>query len=131
MDISSLIDSLHPLEIKVLTAFGSNPSGAVLTTEQLAGATSLEPSQLSMAVEWLLAKTLLTIDKETVTPIVSMTTVGEQYHARQSPIEAVLAAARSAAGTGQRLTIQELQSQEDLDQSDDIKAVGRLKKEVA
>jgi len=131
VDISSLIDSLHPLEIKVLTAFGSSHSGAALTTEQLAAATSLEPSQLSMAIEWLLAKSLLAIDKETVTPVASMTAVGERYHAKQSPIEEVLAAARSAAGTGQRLTIQNLQSQGGLDPSDVSKAVGRLKKEGA
>ncbi|HEV2173249.1 MAG TPA: hypothetical protein VGR71_06770, partial [Nitrospira sp.] len=86
MDISSLIDSLHPLEIKVLTAFGANPSGSVLNTEQLIAATALEPSQLSMAVEWLLAKSLLVIDKETVTPVVSLTSIGEQYYAKQSPI---------------------------------------------
>ena len=131
MDISSLIDSLHPLEIKVLTAFSTNPSGSVLDTEQLAAATSLEPSQLSMAIEWLLAKSLLTIDKETVTPVVSLTPVGEQYHERQSPIEEVLSAAKLAAGTGQRLTIQDLQSKEGVDPSDVSKAVGRLKKEGA
>ena len=47
----SLIDSLHPLEIKVLTAFGTNPSGLVLDTDQLAKATNLEASQLSMAIQ--------------------------------------------------------------------------------
>jgi len=129
VDISSLIDSLHPLEMKVLTAFGSKSSEATLQNEQLAAATALEPSQLSMAVEWLLAKSLLSIDKETVTPIVSLTNVGEQYYATQSPIERVLAAARAVASTGQRLTIQDLQSKEGLDPSDVSKAVGRLKKE--
>ena len=129
VDISSLIDSLHPLEIKVLTAFEANPSGAILETEQLASATGLEPSQLSMAIEWLLAKSLLMVDKETVTPLVSLTPVGEQYHATQSPIEGVLAAARDAAGTGQRLTIQDLQANGGLDPSDVSKAVGKLKKE--
>ncbi|WP_455389014.1 phenylalanine--tRNA ligase subunit alpha [Petrachloros mirabilis] len=127
--MSSLIDSLHPLEIKVLTAFGAKPSGVTLETEQLAAATELEPAQLSMAVEWLLAKSLLSIDKETVTPIVSLTNVGELYWEQQSPVERVLAAAREAAGTGQRLTIQDLQSREGLDPSDVSKAVGRLKKE--
>src|SRR5262245_19677929 len=116
--ISSIIDSLHPLEIKVLTAFGTNASGSTLETDQLASTTSLEPSQLSMAIEWLLAKSLLVIDKETVTPVVSLTPVGEQYHATQSPIEEVLAAARDSAGSGQRLTIQDLQSREGLDPSD-------------
>lgn len=129
VDISSIIDSLHPLEIKVLTAFGTNASGSTLETDQLASATGLEPSQLSMAIEWLLAKSLLVIDKETVTPVVSLTPVGEQYYATQAPIEEVLAAARDAAGSGQRLTIQDLQSREGLDPSDVSKAVGRLKKE--
>jgi len=129
VDISSIIDSLHPLEIKVLTAFGTNASGSTLETDQLASATGLEPSQLSMAIEWLLAKSLLVIDKETVTPVVSLTPIGEQYYATQAPIEEVLAAARDAAGSGQRLTIQDLQSREGLDPSDVSKAVGRLKKE--
>jgi phenylalanyl-tRNA synthetase alpha chain len=131
VDISSLIDSLHPLEIKVLTAFGAKPSGLVLDTDQLSKATNLEASQLSMAIEWLLAKSLLAVDKETVTPVVSLTAVGERYHGSQAPIEEVLAAAKSAAGTGGRLTIQDLQSQDGLDPSDVSKAVGRLKKEGA
>lgn len=131
MDISSLIDSLHPLEIKVLTAFGAQPGGARLTTEQLVAATALEPSQLSMAVEWLLAKRLLAIDAETVTPVVSLTPVGEAYFEKSSPIERVLAASREAASTGQRLTIPDLHTREQLDLSDVSKAVGRLKKEGA
>jgi phenylalanyl-tRNA synthetase alpha chain len=131
VDISSLIDTLHPLEVKVLTAFASKPSGAVLSTEQLAAVTSLEPSQVSMAIEWLLAKSLLTIDKETVTPVVSLTAVGHDYRTKQAPIEQILAAARHVAGTGQRLTIQDLHSQHHLDPSDVSKAVGRLKKEGA
>src|SRR5215467_12544703 len=91
VDISSIIDSLHPLEIKVLTAFGTNTSGSTLETDQLASSTGLESSQLSMAIEWLLAKSLLVIDKETVTPVVSLTPIGEQYYATQAPIEEVLA----------------------------------------
>lgn len=109
MDISSLIDSLHPLEVKVLSTFAANPS-AVLQTEQLTQSTGLEPSQLSMAVEWLLAKSLLTIDTETVTPNVSLTKIGELYFEKYSPIERVLSAARDAAKTGKRLTIQDIQS---------------------
>ena len=89
MDISSLIESLHPLEIKVLSTFGARPS-AILDTEQLAQSTELEPSQLSMAVEWLLAKSLLVVDTETSTPIVSLTKTGELYFEKYSPIERVL-----------------------------------------
>lgn len=129
MDISALIDSLHPLEIKVLTAFGAHPAGATLATEQLATATELEPSQLSMAIEWLLAKNLLAVDSETVTPVVSLTNIGETYFETSAPIERILAAAREVASTGKRLTIPDLHTKEGLDPSDVSKAVGRLKKE--
>lgn len=128
MDRSALIDGLHPLEIKTLTAFG--PDG-VLSTEQLAAATGLEPSQLSMAVEWLLAKQLLLVTSETVTPLASLTPLGETYFERYAPIERILSAARDASGTGKRLTIPDLHAKEGLDPSDVSKAVGRLKKEGA
>jgi phenylalanyl-tRNA synthetase alpha chain len=128
VDISSLIDSLHPLEVKVLLTFGVNPS-AVLQTERLAQSTGLEPSQLSMAVEWLLAKSLLEVDTETVTPVVSLTKIGELYFEKYSPIERVLSAARDAAKTGKRLTIQDIQSREGLEPAEVSGAIGRLKKE--
>ncbi|HEU4683923.1 MAG TPA: phenylalanine--tRNA ligase subunit alpha [Nitrospira sp.] len=130
MNITSLIDSLHPLEIKVLAAF-ANPGVEALDTEQLARATGLEPSQISMAVEWLLAKSLLTIQQEVVTPVVSLTKIGEQYFERYSPIERVLSIAREAAAAGKRLTIQDIQAQEDLAASDVSGAIGCLKKEGA
>jgi phenylalanyl-tRNA synthetase alpha chain len=126
---SAVIDSLHPLESKVLTTFGASQPGTVLESEQLAVAAELEPSQLSMAVEWLLTKALITIQSETVTPVVSLTKIGEEYYRGASPIERVLDAAREAAGTGKRLTIPDLQSQDGLDPSDVSKSVGRLKKE--
>lgn len=129
MEISALIDSLHPLEIKVLMTLGARPPETALESERLAEVAELEPSQLSMAVEWLLAKSLVTIQTETVTPMVSLTKVGEEYYQTASPIERVLAAAREATGTGRRLTIPDLQSQGGLDPSDVSKAVGRLKKE--
>lgn len=129
MNITALIDSLHPLEIKVLTAFGPSPAGVKLGMGPLAAATGLEPAQLSMAIEWLLAKQLLLVASETVTPMVSLTAVGEHYVAEASPLERVLAAAREAAGTGKRLTIPDLQGRQGLDPSDVSKAVGRLKKE--
>lgn len=129
MDITNIIDSLHPLEIKVLMSLGTRPPGTALESEQLAEAAELEPSQLSMAIEWLLAKTLITVHKETVTPIVSLTKTGEEYFQAAAPIERVLALARDATSTGKRLTIPDLQSQGGLDPSDVSKAVGRLKKE--
>src|SRR5262245_55867105 len=84
-----------------------------------------------MAVEWLLAKSLLAIDTETVTPIVSLTKLGELYFEKYSPIERVLSVARDAAKTGKRLTIQDIQSREGLDPAEVSGAIGRLKKEGA
>src|SRR5262249_36486334 len=124
VDISAVIDSLHPLEIKVLTTLGTRSPGTALDSEQLATAAELEPSQLSMAVEWLLAKSLIAIQTETVTPMVSLTKLGEEYYRTASPLERVLATAREATGTGKRLTIPDLQAQGGLDSSDVSKAVG-------
>lgn len=129
MDITAVIDSLHPLEIRVLAAFSERRDRAV-ETEQLATVAGLEASQISMAVEWLLAKSLLAVENETVTPIVSLTKTGEQYFEKQSPIELVLSVAREAAGTGKRLTIQDLQTREGLEPSDVSGAIGALKKKV-
>jgi phenylalanyl-tRNA synthetase alpha chain len=127
---SSVIDSLHPLEIKVLTALGSLPSTAA-SLEELAEASALEPSQLSMAVEWLLAKSLVKIESETVTQSVSLTKVGEGYIGAKTPIEVVLDAAREAGHTGRRLTLQDIQSNEGFEPGDISGAVGTLKKEGA
>ncbi|MEP6934724.1 MAG: phenylalanine--tRNA ligase subunit alpha, partial [Nitrospirota bacterium] len=103
----------------------------ILQTEQLAQSTGLESSQLSMAVEWLLVKSLLAVDTETVTPIVSLTKIGELYFEKYSPIERVLSVARDAAKTGKRLTIQDIQSREGLEPTEVSGAIGRLKKEGA
>jgi len=131
VDTTSSFDNLHPLEIKVLTAFDRHPSGSALATEQLAEATQLEPSQLSMAIEWLLTKHLLAVTSETVTPFASLTPLGETYFEQSSPIERILSAARDASSHGRRLTIPDLHAKEGLDPSDVSKAVGRLKKEGA
>ena len=103
MDISSVIDSLHPLEIKVLMTLGARQPAVAFKSEDLAVAAELEPSQLSMAVEWLLAKALIEIQAEIVTPVVSLTKIGQEYHQTAAPIERILAAARDAARTGKRL----------------------------
>ena len=122
------MDNLHPLESSVLLALSRRLDGP-LTLDQLAEATALEPSQLSMAVEWLLAKSLIAVHAEAVTQFASLTPTGQAYFEKSSPIERVLSAAREAGQTGKRLTIQDIQVKENLDPSDVSKAVGSLKKE--
>ncbi len=117
--------------MKVLEAFGTDGTMSSLSTPQLAEATGLESSQLSMAIEWLVAKQLLVTVSETVTPLVSLTPVGKTYAEQGSPLERILSAVREASSTGKRLTIADLQAREGLDPSEVSRAVGRLKKEGA
>lgn len=124
------MDTLHPLESKVLLALARRP-GSPATLDHLAESTGLEPSQLSMAIEWLLAKSLIAVHAETVAHIASLTPVGESFLEKHAPIERVLSAAKEASQTGKRLTIQDIQTQEALEPSDVSKAVGTLKKEGA
>ena len=131
MDISSLIGSLHPLEIKVLLALREAQNRGPLKEQQLEQSAALEPSQLSMAVEWLLAKSLLSVASEKTTPIVSLTKIGAQYFEKYAPIERILSTVRKASQTGKRLTIQDIQSQEGLEPTEVSGAVGCLKKEGA
>jgi phenylalanyl-tRNA synthetase alpha chain len=127
---TSLIDSLHPLEIKVLVSLAARPSAAA-SLDELAGVAALEPSQLSMAVEWLLAKALIAVQSETVTQSVSLTKIGETYVGGKAPIELILDAAREGGRTGKRVTVQDIQRQEGFEAGDISGAVGTLKKEGA
>ncbi len=134
MDHSAVLESLHPLEIKVLGALsgqGAQRQEPALREDQIAQAAALEPSQLSMAVQWLLAKGLIRIEAETITPMVSLTKLGEAYFEKYSPIERILSTLRGAGQTGKRLTIQDLQAREGLEASEISNAIGCLKKEGA
>jgi len=131
VDTSSLIGSLHPLEIKVLLALREAQSRGPLKEQQLLHAAALEPSQLSMAIEWLLTKSLVRVASETTTPVVSLTKIGAQYFDKYAPIERILSAVRKADQTGKRLTIQDLQTQEGLEPTAVSSAIGTLKKEGA
>ncbi len=124
------MDNLHPLECSVLLAL-SREADSPRTLDQLTESTGLDPSQLSMAVEWLLAKSLIAIHAETVAHLASLTPVGQLYVEQLSPIERVLSAAQEAGHTGKRLTIQDIQAKEGLEPSEVSKAVGSLKKEGA
>ena len=134
MDTSSLIESLHPLEIKVLTALREHQAAAPpgsLREGEIAQAASLETAQVSMAIGWLLAKALARVQQETVTPIASLTKIGERYFEKYSPVERVLSAVRAASQTGKRLTIQDIQAHEGLEAAETSRAIGALKKEGA
>lgn len=131
MDRAALIDSLHPLESKVLLTLGDEVPPRALALEAIRESTQLESSQLNMAVEWLLAKGLIRVESETTTRLVSLTSIGEQHQAQRAPIERVLATLRTASDIGRSYSIQELQAKEHLEPSQMSGVVGTLKKEGA
>jgi phenylalanyl-tRNA synthetase alpha chain len=134
---SSLIESLHPLEVKVLTSLSqliaqsAQASAQGVREEQIAQTAGLESSQLSMAVEWLLAKSLISVTSKTSTGIVTLTKTGEAYFEKYAPVERLLSAVRNADQTGKRLTIQDIHALEGLEPTELSGAIGQLKKEGA
>ena len=78
-----------------------------------------------------MAKSLIAVHAETVAHIASLTRTGDAFFEQSAPIERVLSSAREAGQIGKRLTIQDIQSKEQLEPSDVSKAVGTLKKEGA
>jgi phenylalanyl-tRNA synthetase alpha chain len=123
------IDSLHPLEIKILRTLGAHES--TLTDARLAELTGLAPSQVSMAVGWLLTKALVHLSSEDTTAYVSATDLGVQFHQQASPPEWILQSIHQAAREGTPLTVKDLQSRDVFQPSDLSRAIGLLKKEDA
>ncbi|MBA2251925.1 MAG: hypothetical protein H0W13_04345, partial [Nitrospirales bacterium] len=132
-DPSALFESLHPLEIKVLTALGSHQaqSQSPLREEPLTHATALEPSQISMAIGWLLAKSLIRVEQELFHTSVSLTDVGKHYFEKYAPIERILSILKQVQQTEKRLTIHDIQTSEGLEPTEMSSAIGTLKKEGA
>src|SRR5918998_2773695 len=98
-DIQSLIESLHPLEVKVLKALADptlKSDAASVREEDLVQATGLDPAQVSMALGWLLAKNLINVQHETCLNFVSLTEVGQEYFEKSAPVERILSALKAA-----------------------------------
>jgi phenylalanyl-tRNA synthetase alpha chain len=133
VDTSTLSDSLHPLESKVLTVLREHaqPAARAMSEEEIAQSAGLEIPQVSMAIGWLTAKGLVAEQTHTATDIVSLTKIGERQFEKYSPIERILSAVREAGKTGRRLTIQDIQASEGLEPSETSGAIGCLKKEGA
>ena len=133
-DIQTLIESLHPLEIKVLKALADptlKSEATPVREDDLAQTTGLDPAQVSMALGWLLTKSLISVQHETSRYFVSLTEVGEEYFEKYAPVERILSALKTAQQTGKCLTIQDLQSSEKIHPVEMSGAIGHLKKEGA
>ncbi len=84
----SSIESLHPLEIKVLKCF-TDPTEA-LAENELSRRSGLPPENVRTAVQWLLAKELLETAETTIVREVRLGGLGEEYLQRGIPERLIL-----------------------------------------
>ncbi len=119
-NIKSLIESLHPLEIKVLFAF---EAGKTIADDLLIKGASIEQSQKDMAIGWLLAKGVVEVTEEKVARLVLLTETGEGYKDNQIPELRI----HQAIKDNPEITMADIRGRSDFDPSEISSAVGALK----
>src|SRR5438309_6045104 len=99
-EVTQLAESLHPHEVKVVSALKTSAQREGLTEEDLAKAAGLEVAQVSAALGRLQLKGLVTVLSGTPRRIVSLTETGKHYFPRYAPWARGMAAWWGAAGEG-------------------------------
>jgi len=118
--LTKLLESLHPLEHKVLLAF---QQGGTLSASELLNASALDESRLDMASGWLQPKGLLEVKDESVTSLVSITETGREYLEKGTPEMRIIDALRDR----KQLTVKDIIQTWGMDPSEVSSAVGTLK----
>jgi phenylalanyl-tRNA synthetase alpha chain len=119
-DNIKLLDSLHPLEKKVLFCFNQ---GVTLSASDIMNSSGLDESRLDMASGWLQSKGLLTVTGETVTTYETLTETGAEYKERGTPENRIIAALRDR----QQFTVKDIIQSWGMDPTEVSSAVGSLK----
>ncbi|HUI45011.1 MAG TPA: phenylalanine--tRNA ligase subunit alpha [Nitrospirota bacterium] len=115
-----LLESLHPLESKLLLCFATKTTVSAL---EILSAPGLDESRLDMASGWLQAKGLLDARDESVTSFVSLTETGRVYLEKGTPEMRVIDALRA----GKKFTVKEIIQSWGMDPAEVSSAVGALK----
>ena len=115
-----LLETLHPLENKVLLSF---QQGVSLSAPDLLKASGLDESRLDMASGWLQAKGLLDVKDESVTSLVSLTETGREYRDKGIPEMRIINALRE----GKQFTVKDIITTWGMDPSEVSSAVGALR----
>ncbi len=118
-DLIKLLESLHPLESKVLLSF---QQGA-LSAFELLKASGLDESRLDMASGWLQSKGLLDVKDESITSLVSLTETGREFLEKGTPEMRII----NALHEGKQFTVKDIIQTWGMDPSDVSSAVGALK----
>jgi phenylalanyl-tRNA synthetase alpha chain len=119
-DQIKLLESLHPLENKVLLAFDR---GDTLSAPDILASSGLDEPRLDMASGWLVSKGLIQVTDESVTSLVSLTETGEEYGKKGTPEMRIITALRE----GKQLTVKDVIQSWGMDPTEVSSAVGALK----
>src|SRR3990172_12324591 len=118
--LMKLLESLHPLESKVLLSF---QQGGPLSAFELLTVSGLDESRLDMASGWLQPKGLLDVKEESITSLVSLTETGREYLEKGTPEMRIINALRE----GKQFTVKDVIQSWGMDPSEVSSATGSLK----
>jgi phenylalanyl-tRNA synthetase alpha chain len=119
-DQTKLLESLHPLEHKLLLSF---ERGAALSASEIMDISGLDESRLDMAAGWLQTKGMLEVTDETVTSFAALTEAGAEYREKGTPEMRIIGALRE----GKQFTVKDIIQSWGMDPSEVSSAVGALK----
>ncbi|MGE5751238.1 MAG: hypothetical protein ACM30F_03805, partial [Nitrospirota bacterium] len=119
-DHIKLLDSLHPLENKVLFCFSQDDT---LSASDIMNSSGLDESRLDMASGWLQSKGLLAVTGETVTTYETLTETGAEYKEKGTPENRIIAALREK----KQFTVKDIIQSWGMDPTEVSSAVGSLK----
>jgi phenylalanyl-tRNA synthetase alpha chain len=115
-----LLESLHPLESKLLLCFAAKTTVSV---PEILSASGLDESRLDMASGWLQTKGLIDVREESVTTLVTLTETGRDYLEKGTPEIRIIGALRE----GNRITVKEIIQTWGMEPAEVSSAVGTLK----
>lgn len=119
-DIRNIVESLHPLELKILFAF---EAGKDIVDGALIEIAAIEQSQKDMAIGWLLSKGVVKVTEEKADRFVVLTEIGENYKENHIPELRIYKAIKD----NPEVTMAEIRGRSDLDPSEISSAIGSLK----
>jgi phenylalanyl-tRNA synthetase alpha chain len=119
-ELQKLLESLHPLENKMLLCFASS---SALSTPEILSSSGLDESRLDMASGWLQTKGLLEVREESVLSLVSLTETGRAYLEKGTPEMRIINALRE----GKQFTVKDILQTWGIEPPDVSSSVGALK----
>ncbi|HUJ19796.1 MAG TPA: phenylalanine--tRNA ligase subunit alpha [Nitrospirota bacterium] len=123
-DLQKLLESLHPLEHKLLLSL-DRPEP--LSSSELQKSSGLDGSRIDMASGWLQAKGLLEVKDESIDSFVSLTETGREYFEKGTPEMRIIHALRE----GKQFTVKDVIQSWGMDPTEVSSAVGALKESKA